>query len=128
MVNNQELYRDVYELTKVCHSASFNAGWWKDKSGKDIRENPYCFSNKLALVHSELSEALEGDRKGNMDDHLPHRRATEVELADALIRIFDLAGAFDLDVAGALVEKMEYNSKRADHKAEARAAPNGKQY
>lgn len=128
MINAAELKRDVSDLTKACHTASFEAGWWVDKEGKDIRTNPYCFSNKLALVHSELSEALEGDRKGKMDDHLPHRKATEVELADALIRIFDLAGAYGLDVAGALVEKMEYNRQRADHKPEARQGDNGKQY
>lgn len=121
-----ELYRDVYELTKTCHQA--NISWWKDKDGNDIRQNPYCFSNKLALIHSEVSEALEGDRKNKMDDHLPHRPAREVELADALIRIFDLGGAYDLDLAGAMVEKLEYNAQRADHKPENRQKVDGKQY
>jgi NTP pyrophosphatase (non-canonical NTP hydrolase) len=86
------------------------------------------FSSKIALVHSELSEALEADRKALMDDKLPHRPGREVELADALIRIFDLAGAYKMDLAGALQEKLEYNRNRADHKPEARAATNGKKY
>lgn len=115
-------------LTQFCHEASRLAGWWTTKDGGRLQDNPLAFSNKLCLVHSEISEAMEGDRKGLPDDKLPHRSMREVELADALIRIFDLAGAYDLDVAGALVEKMEYNSRRADHKPEARAAAGGKTY
>ena len=60
---------------------------------------------KLVLIHSEISEAMEGFRKGIKDEHLPDRSMFEVELADALIRIFDLAGAHDLDLGGALQEK-----------------------
>lgn len=115
-------------LQYFCHKASFDAGWWTDKTGASIKANPYCFSNKLALIHSEISEAMEGDRKGLKDDHLPHRDMREVELADALIRIFDLAGAYGMDIGGALAEKMAYNARRADHKPAARAAAGGKAY
>ena len=62
------------------------------------------------------------------DDHLPHRDMREVELADALIRIFDLAGAYDMDIGGALAEKMAYNARRPDHKPAARASAGGKTY
>lgn len=61
-------------------------------------------------MHSELSEAMEGERKGLMDDKLPHRRMAEVELADTLIRIFDYAGGFGYDLQGAYEEKMAYNA------------------
>ena len=61
-------------------------------------------------MHSELSEAMEGERKGLMDDKLPHRRMAEVELADTLIRIFDYAGGFGYDLQGAYEEKMAYNT------------------
>ena len=113
-------------LQRECHEA--NKSWWTDGDGKSIKHNPLCFSNKLMLIVSEISEAMEGDRKSIMDDKLPHREMREVELADAVIRIFDLAGGYSLDLAGAIVEKMEFNAKRADHKPENRAKKNGKAY
>ena len=63
-----------------------------------------------------------------MDDHLPHRLMIEVELADAVIRIADLAGALGIDLGGAVQEKLQYNAQRADHKPEARSARGGKAY
>jgi NTP pyrophosphatase (non-canonical NTP hydrolase) len=115
-------------LTIRCHGAAREAGWWKAKDGSDVRENPFCFSNRLALIHSEVSEAMEGDRKNLQDDKLPHRAMREVELADAIIRIFDLAGAYGMDIGGALVEKMAFNAIRHDHKKENRDAAGGKTY
>lgn len=115
-------------LQDICHGASARAGWWADGQGRDVRENPYCFSNKLALIHSEVSEAMEGDRKGLMDDKLPHREMREVELADAAIRIFDLAGAYGMDLGAAIEEKLVFNAQRADHKPENRAKAGGKSY
>jgi DNA-directed RNA polymerase subunit alpha len=56
-----------------------------------------------------------------MDDHLVNRPMLEVELADAVIRILDMAGGLGLDVAGAIAEKLNYNDSRADHKPENRA-------
>ena len=85
-------------------------------------------AQKLALCHSELSEGLEGDRKGLMDDKLPHRKMIEVELADAVIRAADLAGALGLDLGGAIAEKLAFNANRPDHKPENRAAAGGKAY
>ena len=71
---------------------------------------------------------MEGDRKNLMDDKLPHRKMLEVELADAVIRIFDLAGREGLDLGGALVEKLQYNQIRPDHKKENREKEGGKKY
>ena len=87
-----------------------------------------CFAQKLMLIVSEVSEAMEGDRKSLQDDKLPHRAMREVELADAVIRIFDLAGAYNLDLGNAIVEKMLFNAQRPDHKPENRAATGGKAY
>ena len=118
----------VNDLVDACHKASTDAGWWTDADGNHLTLNPMCFSNKLCLVHSELSEAMEGDRKDLMDDKLPHRRMAEVELADAMIRIADLAGAYNMDLGGAIEEKMAFNAIRPDHKKEAREAAGGKKY
>jgi len=116
-------------LRDACHDAARSAGWWIDqKTGESITSNPYCFSNKLMLTVSELSEAMEGDRKNLMDDKLPHRPMREVELADAVIRIFDLAGAYGMDIGGAIAEKMAFNAQRPDHKPENRLATGGKSY
>ena len=80
------------------------------------------------LIVSEIAEAMEGERKSLMDDKLPHRPMAEVELADAVIRIFDYAAGFGYDLGGAYVEKMEYNRTRADHTTEERLKPNGKKF
>ncbi len=127
--------RSVAALVSACHNIALNAGWWtnvktgESMSGYDADGNPKRnIGELLALVHSELSEALEGARKGLMDEHLPHRKSLEVELADAVIRIFDMAGGLCLDLPGAIVEKLAYNARRADHKIENRAADGGKKF
>lgn len=117
----------VNELVTLCHSASVKAGWWH-KDGEHLINQPNIVPTKLALVHSEISEALEGYRKSSKDSHLPHHDAITVELADALIRIFDLAGVLKLPLGEAFIEKMAYNTFRADHKPEARNAPGGKAF
>ena len=125
---NQLLY-GLETGTNLCHLLADHSGWWTNKDGKPIDPtDPNVFGTKMALIHSEISEALEGGRKGKMDDHLPHRYAVEVELADALIRIFDTAGAMKLDLAGAVIEKLAYNQQRADHKPENRFAEGGKAF
>ncbi len=109
-------------LVSLCHGRSKDAGWWDgvDPNDKNV------YGAKIALIHSEASESLEGDRKDLMDDHLPHRKMAEVELADAVIRICDLAGVTGIDLGGAVAEKLEYNRTRKDHTREARAAAGGK--
>lgn len=116
-------------LVIACHGASMNAGWWNDlHTGVPILERPHVVGEKLMLVVSEIAEAMEGHRKGLQDDKLPHRPMIEVELADAVIRICDLAGALNLDLGGAIKEKLEYNKHRPDHKPENRKAEGGKAY
>lgn len=116
------------ELQSICHGVAKVSGWWNQADPMTSIENPLHFSNKLCLIHSEISEAMEGDRKKLKDDKLPHRDMREVELADAVIRIFDLAGGYGLDIAGAIAEKLAYNQSRADHKPENRAKDGGKAY
>jgi len=102
-----------------------------DKWYHDPRTGEMIFLNhgeRFMLMVSEISEAMEGDRKNLMDDKLPHRTMVEVELADAIIRICDYAGDHNLDIGGALIEKLEYNRKREDHTHAARLQPNGKKF
>lgn len=112
------------KLVDDAHSASVLAGWWSSTDMADRHVVPA----KLCLIHSEVSEAMEGHRKNLMDDKLPHRPMVEVELADAIIRIADLAGALGLDLGGAVDEKMAFNATRPDHKPENRIRPGGKSY
>lgn len=123
-------YTGITHAQSLCHALADRAGWWKDlNTGEGIEAwDNLVFGQRIALIHSEISEAMEGHRKSRQDDHLRHRRAVEVELADALIRIFDTAGAMNLDLAGAVIEKLSYNQQRADHKPENRRAANGKAY
>jgi NTP pyrophosphatase (non-canonical NTP hydrolase) len=113
---------ELRELQDKVNQASVDAGWWEGVDVDDITPT------KLCLIHSEISEAMEGHRKGLMDDHLPHRPMMEVELADALIRILDLAGAWGYDLEEAVAEKMAYNKQRQDHKQASREATGGKRY
>lgn len=114
----------------ICFQRNVEAGWHKNLDGTERtkEEQEAMFPTRIALCHSELSEALEGFRKDLMDDHLTNRRMAEVELADTVIRIFDLAGAMGYDLSGAIVEKMEYNKHRSDHKLENRNKVNGKKF
>ncbi len=115
---------DLNGYAEICHAA--NMKWWVDiNTGEQLTRNK---GELLCLIHSEISEAMEGERKNLMDDKLPHRRMAEVELVDALIRIFDYAAAFGYDLQGAFEDKMNYNSSREDHKPENRALSNGKKW
>ncbi len=95
------------DLQHMIHQTAKDKGWWDEP-----REAGTC----IALMHSELSEALEALRQGNPDDeHCPAFSSVEVELSDAIIRILDFAEYHNYDIAGAMFAKMEYNTTR-DHK------------
>ncbi len=115
---------EINDLSTLCHNA--NKAWWHNlATGEPLKRNK---GELMMLIVSEVAEAMEGARKGLSDDKLPHRTMEEVELADTLIRIFDYAGEFGLDLGGALVEKLAYNASRADHKPAHRVAPGGKKW
>lgn len=76
------------QLQEEIHAENVAKGWW------DNERSIATFSN---LFHSELSEAMEGDRKGLMDDHLPQYEMYWVELGDFVIRVLDYLGDAEWD-------------------------------
>lgn len=90
------------QLTAGLHQLSQGITAWMTHQG--FWES-YNKGEKIALIHSEISECLEAIRKG--DD------ANEAEeLADAVIRILDYCGRFHIDLGGAIEKKMIANYSR----------------
>lgn len=124
----------IKELVQDAHENAVNHGFWEAKPE---------IGTSIALIHAELSEALEEERAGRPHvwyecELKPHGKASRmcdncwighgkpdrcpnrikkpeglaVELADAVIRIADVCGAYGIDLEAAIVEKMEYNKSR----------------
>jgi len=93
---------------------------WSDMSdamskiarAKGFYEGEHNPGELIALMHSEISEALEYVRKPGQDNHLPDFDGRAVEFADTIIRIMDFGVRFDLNIGEAVVMKALYNSKR----------------
>ena len=76
-------------------------------------EADYNVGEKIALIHAELSEGLEYIRKGDgQSDHIPEFRGIEEELADAVIRIMNLAQRKHYRLAEAMIAKRDFNNAR----------------
>ena len=123
--NSGELEISIEDLMLYCHASAVAGGWYQDPKTKEPSKRN--FGEIIALIHSELSEALEGARQDLQSDKIPKFTAVEEELADALIRIFDVAGALNLHLGAAFIAKFKYNQTRPDHKLENRAE-GGKQF
>jgi len=124
-IEREALVPFLDEIAAWCRAA--NDQWWRDPAtGNPIQRNK---GELIALMHSELSECLEGLRKNLPDDHLPEYPMELVELVDCLIRIFDYLGEFagDYKISEIFLKKMIYNANRADHKPENRIQ-GGKQF
>lgn len=95
MVDYRYKQMDLNHYRDQIHAQCVKAGWW-DEYLPDRKEGRY--PTAMALFISELSEAMEGDRKDLPDDHLPQYPMFLVELADALIRLLDSAGAYGVSL------------------------------
>lgn len=127
-IKNQSISEAIKSLQEKIYNQNKETGWHSDLNGEPFSEEKQkeLFPTRIALCHSELSEALEGFRKDRQDDHLPEFENADIELADAVIRIFELAYVMGYDLGNSIQAKLHYNKHREDHKVENRRKNGGK--
>lgn len=102
----------LQDRAEAAHENSKRHGWWENQNLKD----PNVVAAKLALIHSEVSEALEAVRDGQWE--LPPNHGVMAELADVCIRVFDLSeglreqGLVKTTIEDAIRDKMMFNETR----------------
>lgn len=86
-----------------------NAKWWHDPAtGFAIQRNK---GQMRMLMISEISEAMEGERKNLMDDKLPHRRMAEVEMADLVIRLADYTAGWGYEIRDRWPDRLDIKGR-----------------
>ena len=105
MDDNQQKWLDAWRaMSTAVHETAVSKGWWDEP-----RSDGEC----IALMHSELSEALEACRENNpSSDKLPAFSWAEEEFADVIIRLMDFAMAKKFRLAEAVIAKAQFNKGR----------------
>lgn len=80
------------------------ANGWKVCKPEDWQDT-YKIPGVLALIHSEVSEALEAFRKGDQENFAE-------ELADVIIRVLDCSAGLGVDMDSQIIAKLEKNRQR----------------
>ena len=106
-----KIEKTLNKLAEECYQRAKKNGWYDGKES--------TFPEKLCLIHSEVSEALEEFRNGKGLDEVyfvdgnDKPEGIPIELADILIRVFDLCGRYDIDIGKAVLDKLIYNEQRS---------------
>ena len=95
-MNEIDELSDLADYIQKAHEIAFKHGFW------EIDKVPN-YAEKIMLIVTELAEAVQEDRKGE---------TTEVEIADTLIRLFDLCGYMYPNIEDAIKHKMKLNESR----------------
>lgn len=104
---NSQIVFALSELAAAVHQVNVDNGWWEAE-----RNDGEC----IALMHSELSEALEGVRHNNPpSEHIPAFSAVEEEMADTVIRVLDYCHGKNHRLGLAIIAKLAYNRTRGYH-------------
>ena len=111
--SHREMTEDFARLQTIIHCNAVNKGFWERNGKTQDPFDPDVVAGKLALIHSEVSEALESIRNGNPEsDHLKGVDGFSEEAGDAIVRILDLCEARGINLIDVILKKVDYNLRR----------------